>query len=306
MKILTTLSLVFLSQITFAQNRITDTSATCIAFWKKGDYKIYKVTRTREKNNSSNIKSVTSGSYETHIKIIDSTNNGYIIEWTNKNFKGQNAEKEILANLNAVLEGMKIIYKTDDVGTFVELVNWKEVRDFAFISLENLIKKASEKEIINSINQIKPYFQTKESIETFLIKEIQLYHTPYGAEYNFKGSPTATELPNAFGGNPFPATIIPKLEEINTTKDYCKVTLNQTVDKGKAGAIMAEMLLKISKKAVEDEVEMRKQIKDLEFSDTNEFSFAINSGWHKRIFYSRKTNVGSTKQVESLEIIISD
>ncbi|HMU10190.1 MAG TPA: hypothetical protein PKC54_09300, partial [Ferruginibacter sp.] len=189
------------------------------------------------------------------------------------------------------------------VGSFTELINWKEVRDFYIASYEKATTKLSQdKEYIAALNQVKTIFQSKENIEAVLIKEVQLYHTSYGAEYTFAGSEMETLLPNVTGGQPFPAKIIIKLDELNTKKGLCRISLNQVIDKGKAGPIIAAMLKKLSASVETDEAEIQNQIKDMEISDVNEFSYSLNTGWLSRVYFKRTSNVGGYKQVEFYEI----
>ncbi len=286
-----------------AQNRTTDTSATCMAFWKNKETRIYHIIHGKEKYGTYPEKKLSEVSYEAHIKIIDSASTGYTIEWVYKNYKMTGTTEQTLNSVNTLMEGLKIIYKTDDVGSFTELVNWKEVRDF-FIDLyeKGTTKPSQDKEYITALNQVKAIFQSKENIEALLIKEVQLYHASYGVEYTFAGTEMETQLPNVTGGQPFPAKIIIKLDELNTQKGLCKVSLNQVIDKGKAGPIIAAMLKKMSASAKTDEVEIQKQIKDMEISDVNEFTYSLNTGWLSRVYFKRTSNVGDYKQVEFYEI----
>lgn len=295
--------LLFLNSVSFSQNRITDTSATCIAFWKNKETKVYQIRHSKEKLESGNQKSVAEGFYEAHLSVIDSSEAGFTMEWVYKNFKTSMENESALSSLNAIMEGLKIVYKTDDVGMFTELINWEEVRDFSFSQYENLISaKSQNKEYVAALNQIKSIFQTKENIESLLIKEVQLFHTPFGVEYYTTGTIVETELPNVTGGAPFPATITLKLDELNLQSNRCTVSLNQTIDKGKAGPIIVAMLKKLSSSPIESEAEINKQIQDMEISDINQYTYAISSGWLNSIFFKRTSNVGKFKQTETYEI----
>jgi hypothetical protein len=289
-----------LSIISFSQNRITDTSATCISFWQNKETRVYQVKHSKEKFDALSRRSLSEGNYEAQIKIIDSTATGFTIEWIYKNFEISGAPENVLNSLFTIMEGLKIVYKTDDVGTFTELVNWEEVRDFALARYEKAVAKNSHtKEFIAALNQIKSIFQSKENIEAVLIKEIQLFHTPFGVEYTKTGSIIETDLPNITGGDPFPSTITIKLDELDQKKDLIRVSLNQTIDKEKAGPIIAEILKKISSSPIKDETELKRQIKDMEITDLSEYSYAISSGWITRVLYKRTSNIGAIKAVET-------
>lgn len=304
MKIITSFCTLLIASVTIcnAQNRTTDTSATCIAFWKNKATKAYQIKHSKERSSAKGI-TTSEAIYEAHLKITDSTAAGFTVEWVYKNFKSTGAADNNINSLNAILEGLKIIYKTDDVGIFNELVNWKEVKEFAIGNYEKaVVNKNTDKEFIFALSQIKAIFQSKENIEAVLIREVQLFHSPYGAEYTQSPVVTETELPNVTGGAPFPATIILKLDELNLPKDYCKVSLNQTVDKGKSGPIMAAMLKKLSGLKTVDEAEINSQVKDMEISDLNSFTYSISEGWMSKIVYKRIANVGISKSVEIYEI----
>jgi hypothetical protein len=300
MRITSTLLPVFLTQIVSAQNRITDTSATCIAFWKKGESKKYKIIHSKEKGSSNEQKNTTTSSYEALIKVIDSTETSFTIEWTYKNFTITGVAENTLTSLNALMEGQRIVYKTDDVGMFSELVNWQEIRDFALKTYENTIqKKSNNKEFIAALSQIKTIFNSKENIEALLIKEVQLFHSPYGIEYGKIGNIVETELPNVTGGKPFPAKIIIKLDKLIEKDNFCQVSINQKIDKNKAGPIMIDMLKKLSNKPISDEARMKKEIQNLEISDENSYKYYISSGWINNFTFRRTSNIMDMSQIET-------
>lgn len=285
-----------------AQNRTTDTSATCIAFWKNKETKIYQIKHSKERLTAKG-NTASDATYEAHIKVADSAAEGFTIEWVYKNFKPGGTADNTINSLNSILEGLKIIYKTDDVGTFTELLNWKEVKDFAIGNFEKATaNKNTDKEFIAALNQVKAIFQSKENIEAVLIREVQLFHSPYGVEYTKSPIVTETELPNVTGGAPFPASIILKLDELNTKMNYCRVSLNQKIDKEKAGPIIAAMLKKLSGSKAVDEAEINSQIKDMEISDFNSFTYSISGGWMDKVVYKRIANAGSSKSIETYEI----
>lgn len=285
-----------------AQNSTTDTSVTCIAFWKNKEAKVYHIKHSKEKTSA---KRTTSGvaNYEAHIKVTDSSAAGFTVEWMYKNFKTAGLTDNTVNSLNTMMEGIIIRYKTDEAGNFTGLINWQQVRDHAMAAYEKAAAKASQNSgFMAALNQVKGIFQSKENIEALLIREVQLFHAPYGVEYSKTATVTETELPNVTGGQPFPATVVLKLDELDTGRDFCTVSINQTVDKGKAGPIMAAMLKKLAGSEQVDEEEIKSQIKDLEISDLNSYSYRLSSGWITRIVYKRIASVGPGKQVETYEI----
>ncbi len=303
LKILLLVTLQFLQVDVKSQNRITDTSATCIAYWKKGESRIYQIKHSKEKSESGKIKSVSEGNYEAHLKVIDSSASGFTIEWVYKNFKTSGAGQHALNSLMAIMEELKIVFKTDDAGSFSDLLNWEEVRDISFSNYEKATSaQAQNKEFVAALSQIKSIFTSKENIESALIQEVQILQSPYGVEYSSSGTVYETALANITGGSPFPATIKLKLDTLNAKADYCIVSLNQTIDKGKAGPILADMLKKLSSTPIQ-EAEIKKEIADLEISDINQYNYSISSGWINNIRYIRTAKVGNFKQIETYLIV---
>lgn len=298
-KIILFFSLYFWHADVIAQNRITDTSATCIAYWKNGESKVYQIKHSKERFESGKPKSVSEGNYEAHLRVIDSSESGFTVEWIYKNFKTAGADQHALNSLMTIMDQLKIVFKTDDVGSFSELVNWEEVRDIAFSNYEKAtLKLAQNKEFVAALSQIKSIFSSKENIQTALIQEVQIFQSPYGVEYSSSGTVFETVLPNITGGSPFPATITLKLDILNTKEDFCSVSMNQSIDKGKAGPILADMLKRLSSTPVQEE-EIKKEIADLEISDINEYDYSISSGWINSIKYIRTAKVGTLKQIET-------
>lgn len=296
-------ALILFSAITYSQNRVTDTSATCIAFWNNKETRVYQIRHTKEKLESGNRRSFSEGFYEAHIRVIDSSEAGFTMEWVYKNFKTQLADQHALNSLNTIMEGLKIVYKTDDVGMFTELMNWEEVRDWAFSNYKKALEaKSGNKDFVAALNKLKTIFQSKENIQNILIQEVQLFHAPYGVEYFTSGTIVETELPNVTGGAPFPATIIIKLEDLNIPAERVMVSMSQSIDKGKAGPILAAILKKLSSKPIENEIVLNDQIKDIEISDINQFTYHLSSGWLSKIFFKRTSNLGDLKQTEIYEI----
>lgn len=295
---------ILLPVLIYAQNITTDTSATCVTYWKNKETKVYAIKHSKEKFSDTKGSSASEATYEAHIKVTDSVASGFTIQWVYKNFKAGGITDNTINSLNAIMEGLTVVYKTDDLGMFSELINWKEVSNFALSNYEKAIAANKNSEFTAALNQIRAIFQSKENIEALLIREVQLFHAPYGVEYGKKGTIAETELPNVTGGAPFPATIILKADEINTKKDYCTISLNQSINKGKAGPIMAAMLKKLAGAKQVNEEEIKQQIKGLEISDYNSFNYTLSSGWMNKVVYKRIANIGAAKQIETYEITV--
>lgn len=291
----------YCSSIVLAQNTVTDTSATCVAYWQKGAVKTFSITHRKEKQQAGKPVTQSVVSYDAYLRIIDSTQAGYTIEWTQQNYRSEGVDPQTMALTNSLMQGLKIIYKTDDIGTFKELVNWKSIRDFWIGKMEASVDK-SDKNAVEAMKKTKALFQSKESLEAVLIREIRLYHMPYGVEYTYKGQQVEILLPNITGGEPFPATIHLQLTEINPSKDACHIRMVQTLEKEKGRALLIAMLQKLFAAQLGDS-DIEKEIKVLEMTDTNEFDLTLSTGWLSKASVKRMVNIGGVTQVETYNII---
>lgn len=104
----------------YAQNTYTDSSVTCVAYWKKNDVRAFTITKQEEKNLDQARSEVKLIAYDVTIRVLDSTKEGYKLEWKQGNvrIKGMDSVSNALAG--KLLSGVKFIYSTDDIGSFKE------------------------------------------------------------------------------------------------------------------------------------------------------------------------------------------
>jgi hypothetical protein len=117
-----------------------------------------------------------------------------------------------------ITRDMTVIFTTDELGAFVEVVNWKEISDYIHQSMAVLKQEyKAQPELDNMIRQVETTFTSKEAIESAAIKDIIQFHTFYGAKYRLGQLYEGTlKAPNIFGGEPFDSEFSAYLDEINT------------------------------------------------------------------------------------------
>ncbi len=202
---------------------------------------------------------------------------------------------------------MKFIYQTDESGSFIELINWEEIRDCVNkvinkLSNYKLFKNIKEKTKV--INQIKAIFQSKEMIEQVVIKEIQLYHAPYGLEYSLDEKlEIEAQLPNPFGGEPFPTIIFMELTDLQPELNYCNLVIGQKINSRKAENILLDLM----KKLIPDTKKLLKKdemFKIFNISDHTEYKVELDSGWINDLLFKRTMIVNNIKQIDSYKMTI--
>src|SRR5688572_21152568 len=136
--------IVFAANLLTAQNIPTENSTPVVAYWQKTEQKKLSITRTTKKTETGKSPVINTNTCEAQLKIVDSTKEGYTIEWTYKDAGTVAKKYPELSNITSLFSNLKIIYTTDDVGSFKELVNYEDVRKFLYQSMDALFNLAKD------------------------------------------------------------------------------------------------------------------------------------------------------------------
>jgi len=237
-----------------------DSSASCITYWKKSETKVYSILHEKTIDVKDSASRHFSFSYEAHITVLDSTEEDYTIKWV-FHVSGQGNKELIGTQPLPVFEGMQMIFKISSVGTFIELINWEEVRD-SYAHLSGTV------------------YSTKESVEAALIKEIQLFHLPFGYKFTTRKVSENTQLSNPLGGDPLPALQTYQITELDRRQDRFTLSFRQELDKSSFDKLVV--------------------------SDTSEYQFILSSGWIRRLYYLRTAGSAALKQSDAYTITLKD
>ncbi len=223
--------LVLFSIKTFGQISVKDSTVQVIAYWSKLEKQSYHISYNKYKIKNKDTISRELMKYEVDLTVIDSTKNSYTTEWLYKNFTVDTKNK--LVNKIALLsKDISVLIKTDEFGSFVEVVNWESVRDyFAKVTEELKIELKdypNSEKIINSINNM---YATKASIEANAIKDAIQFYSFYGVKYKLdKKLEGDITVANNFGGKPFDTNVKISLDEINSEDDNSVIRMKQVVN----------------------------------------------------------------------------
>ncbi len=230
-KILTTVCLLS-GLTTFGQINMKDSTAQVITYWEKGDKQNYLVTAEKIKIKGTDTASREKTTYNVQITVLSKSEKSYTIEWLYKDIKSnsQNAKVQKLLNIN---KDMKVIFKTDELGTFIEVTNWKEIKDY-IQKTTSILRKDFQgiPEMDNVLKQIEGIYSTKEAIESVSIKDIQQFHTFHGAKYKLgEVLEEKLKVPNIIGTEPFDSDLTIYLDEINEKDNNFIIRATQIVNK---------------------------------------------------------------------------
>lgn len=232
-KILLLLNVFIFSIPVFSQINSADSTVQVIGYWNKNEKQSYIVTENSfQVKNSTDTINRQLYTYNVDVEITDSTENSYVIKWLYTNFNIKESYNPVLAKLITIGDSLKVVIKTDEYGSFVEVLNWEEGRDFIKKSCEML--KSEFNAIPNFdkvIDQITGLYSSKESIENSAIEEIHQFYAFHGVKYKLGEEINADiKIPNNYGGEPFDALLTGVLEQINAEDDNAIFRMWQTAD----------------------------------------------------------------------------
>jgi hypothetical protein len=249
----------------YSQSAGKDSSASCIAYWKAGEEKTYTIIHEKITNTPDKNESVIRFAYQVRVSVIDATANDYTIKWVFQLPDSARIKHPEMADSLPVYNGLQMLFRISEMGTFIELLNWEEVRD-AYISM----------------GAGKSLYTSRKLVEAGLIREIQLFHMPYGYKFTTKEMVANTRLPNPFGGDPFPAHQIYRVTELNPLWDQFTLVFQLKLDKSNMKSKMGA------------------ETYDME--DYTEYHFIQSTGWISSLFYKRTTSTGGLVQSDAYTI----
>lgn len=293
------MGLLLLLMTASAQNVTTDTSATCVAYWSKGDVKTFLITKTSVNYRSGKETKRSESIYESVMTVVDSTEIGYIIEWQCKPVKASTTDDIV----TQMLDQFKIVYSTTETGGFDSLINYEEVKKYIQQATKLALSATNEKpEVKNGVQQLMTALESRQAIEGIILREISAYHSPYGIEYSSRNPQVAdAELPNIFGGDPIPAILTLALAKLDKRNDLAVISIDQKMDKEKAGDFIKDMLTKLGAPA---SVINDKKFGSIDIHDNYLYDLTLSDGWIKKVVSKREVKFMDMRKIDTCEIKI--
>lgn len=282
-----------------AQNVITDSTATVLAYWNKGSKAKYILKQTKDRYQKGKKVSGGSSSSAIDITVADATDSTYTIHWKYNKITVQGADNAdpLLQKLTRLVENVTFKYTIGSGGDFIELLNWQEVQSMVNTALDEMTRLYKTREAGPYIEQTKKVFSSRQSIEELMMKDVRALHSAYGLEYKLHEKLTAeTALPNFLGGNPFSAILTIEMTVLDRINKTCVIEMNQVLDKEKSTKEISDFLEKAGKPAVE-------KLPVIDISDKYIFTVELNTGWMKKVTFTRTAMAEDNTNVEKHEII---
>lgn len=282
---------------TFGQINIADSTAQVITYWDKGEKQNYSVTTKKIKLKGTDTASKDITTYDVEITVLNQADKSYTIQWLYKDIK-TNSTNQTIQKLMNITKDMKVIFKTDELGAFTEVVNWKEIRDYIQKATTSLSKEfAVILEMDKLLKQIAVTYSSKEAVESAAIKDIRQFHTFHGAKYKLgevlKGQ---LKVPNLLGTEPFDSDFTIYLSEINEADNNFIMRATQEVNKEQLTNATFDYLTKMAN-TMKITSPKREDLKDLK-NETLTASRIHGTGW---IVYSVQTTTVTSDNLTNIE-----
>ncbi len=239
---------VLLSSAVFGQIDMSDSTAQVIGYWDKGEKQSYLITHEKFKIKDADTTAREFYKYAVDITIIDSTANSYTIDWFYRDYEIQ-ADNELVQKFAAITEDLTIRIRTDELGAFKEVVNWKEVRDYILKGTKLLKKETQDVPNMDKlIEEIEGLYGTKEAVELGAVNEMRQFYTFHGGKYELGEEYSVdTKAPNLYGGEPFDSKLTVWLDELNPDEDNFVIRMQQTVDSEQLSNVTFDYLVNMAK-----------------------------------------------------------
>ncbi|WP_242927303.1 hypothetical protein [Pontibacter vulgaris] len=223
--------ILFASFTAFGQINVEDSTMQVIGYWDKNETQTYLITHQKYRISGADTTKREFTKYEVDVTIKDSTAKSYTIEWAYRGVQ-MDTDNQFTKKLAEISNNLKVIIKTNEMGAFEEVVNWKEIRDEIKRGTTHLRKEFKHLPGIDkTIDLVESMFTTKEAIEAGAIKDIQQFYTYHGAKYELgKEVNGKLQLTNLFGGKPFDTDVTISLDEIDVEENNAIIRMWQIVD----------------------------------------------------------------------------
>lgn len=195
---------------------LSDTTAVVIAHWKMNDVQKYKVTSRTNSTEEEKIISSETIDYDVTVKVIDSTQVGYILEWTRSNFR-ITTDDALDEAIIKITENIPFWITTDEYGSSLQVLNWEDVGASIKQRGEKLKEEYKDSpDKLTQINRLIRQSSSKELIIDNLILDAQQMLAYHGAKYKFdERIELQVKVPNNYGGDPLDANMTLLMDKVD-------------------------------------------------------------------------------------------
>jgi hypothetical protein len=285
-------------------------SVSLLPKWQAGDKLRFEMVRTRERSQKGGPARRSSAATDFEVEVLSASKTGFVLAWTWDETRLD--DPELASNIVArkmvnLMNGFRMILDVDPDGAFRGVQNWAELKDKGARLIDTVsgeLKKAGldEATLAAVRGQVSAMFASREQIDQFATREPQLFFMVMGVEFD-SAAPNEmdSELPNPFGGKPFPSRARIALKELDKETGLARVTFQQTVEPAEARRIMEQSLREMAKQVGKPAPD-GPLFKDFAIEDRADFVIDTSTGWIRSLTHTRTSRVDAGFQQETIEI----
>ncbi|MCS6980882.1 MAG: hypothetical protein N2110_01745 [Flavobacteriales bacterium] len=232
-----------------SQINLADSSAQAVAYWNNGDKRIYTIRFEKVKIKDQDTLSLKVLEYDAEISVLKSKPAFYLIQWTYR-YRNNPFTDLMTETFQTLPHDSRIIYKTNEMGEFSKLVNWREIRSKVKRQIHNFSKLIFKMPELNMFfQQLNTAFASRKAIEIALIKDIRQFHSFHGYYFKLgKNYIATTQIPNIFGGGFLNAENKTLLKEVDAKKGTFTIHLTQEIDKEQLTEVIHKFIRNMAEK----------------------------------------------------------
>jgi hypothetical protein len=310
MKFIFVLFISLFSLIVFSQT--DSTKVAFVSYWSIGDSYDFNITKITKKWDKDNQLKEDKKEYIANFTVTDSTAESYTIRWSYQNELKKNYQiPDELVEKFSKYSITEIIYKTSEVGDFIEVLNWKEISknmNNMFSDLISLLGKEDKKlkkQLEDALNPMQEMYSSKEGVEGLILKELQYFHYPMGVEFDYS-EPFLyeDELPNLLGGDPIRGKGKLTFSSVDHEEGFCIMKQELNLDPEDTNKLIRDVFKRMKIENNEADEMLQKAV--FTINDNNIFEYYFYPGIPHRIETLREMNIdiNDTKMKRAEQIII--
>lgn len=309
--------LVLLIVTTHLFSQADTTKIAFVSYWSIGDSYNFHVSKINKLWKDGTLTEDHKQEYVANFTIIDSTENSYTIKWRYENdFQNIYKIPENLLERFSKYKTIEIVYKTSEVGTLIEILNWQEVGETMKNMFDDIVEVLADKDeekketLKTAMEPFKQIYSSKQGVEQLVLKELRYFHFPLGFEFDITEPMFYDEeLPNMFGGNPIKAKTKLYFEDVDFDKSFCTIKQEMSLNPDDEREILKEVYKKMNIHDIALEKALETAV--FEVNDRNTYEYYYDPGIPYKIEAIREAifnlNKEKMKKIDKTSIeLISD
>ncbi len=283
-----------------AQNVLSPTTASVVAYWKAGDAQSYTLHRTKtgQRNASTSVR--------LDLKVTAATETSYTLECVYRDMrilagmpddpKAARATEKVLK----AVEGMRVVVTTSETGILGDVQNLPEIQrhcERILKSISDLAGNSKEREeMMAAFSKV----ITADALAVTASEDLSYLLFPFGVEYTLgKLESGPAELPNPLGGEPIPAVIDMKMTVLDAQAERATIEVEQRIDPSGLASLVSSMMERLGKTmSAEERSEFENVLRGMKITDTLAFEIDLKGAWPTKAQCKRKVLLEDRSQTD--------